>query len=121
MYIFRIFVQTIFQLRREKTNILYMRKQRHRSALQYSTFILAIQIGQFLYFLNLKFPASSYRLCFYSSVCVGPVQKPHCWYGLGQARGRLDKRIALVAGFAHTPCTNFDDSSEPTRSISALM
>ena len=27
-----------------------------------------------------KFPASSHLLCLYSSVCVRPVQKPHCWF-----------------------------------------
>ena len=32
------------------------------------------RIVEFLYFLNLKFPA------LYSSVCVGPVRKPHCWF-----------------------------------------
>ena len=35
---------------------------------------------QFLYFLNPKFPVSSHLLCLYSSFCVGPVQKPHCWF-----------------------------------------
>ena len=27
-----------------------------------------------------KFPVSSHLLCLYSPVCVGPVQKPHCWF-----------------------------------------
>ena len=45
-----------------------------------STFVFATLIVQFLYFLNPNFPASSHLLCLYSLVCVGPVQKPHCWF-----------------------------------------
>ena len=37
-------------------------------------------IVQFLYFLNPKFPASCHLLCLYSSVCVGTVLEPHCWF-----------------------------------------
>ena len=33
-----------------------------------------------LLFVNQKFPISSHLLCLYSSVCVGPVRKPHCWF-----------------------------------------
>ena len=33
-----------------------------------------------LHYLNPKFQASSSFLCLYSSVCVGPVLKPHCWF-----------------------------------------
>ena len=40
-----------------------------------STFVFTTWIVQFLFFLNLKFPASSNLLCLYSSVCVGPVRK----------------------------------------------
>ena len=40
----------------------------------------ATRIVQFLYFLNPKFPVSSYLLCLYRPVCVGPVRKPHCWF-----------------------------------------
>ena len=44
-------------------------------------FVFATRIVQFLYFLNPKFPASSHLLCLNNwSVCVGPVQKPHCWF-----------------------------------------
>ena len=32
------------------------------------------------FFLNPKFQASSCLLWGYSPVCVGPVQKPHCWF-----------------------------------------
>ena len=45
-----------------------------------SVFVFATRIVQFLYFLNPKFPVSSHRLCLYSPVCVGPVQKQHCWF-----------------------------------------
>ena len=34
----------------------------------------------FLFYLNPKFQASSSFLCLYRSVCVGPGQKPHCWF-----------------------------------------
>ena len=45
-----------------------------------SAFVFATRIVQFLFYLNLKFQASSSFLCLCSSVCVGPVQKPHCWF-----------------------------------------
>ena len=43
-------------------------------------FVFATRIVQFLLYLNPKFQASSSFLCFYRSVCVGPVRKPHCWF-----------------------------------------
>ena len=39
-------------------------------------FVLATRLVQSLYFLNLKLQGSSYRLWFYSLVCVGPGRKP---------------------------------------------
>ena len=45
-----------------------------------SAFVFATRIVHFLYFLNLKFQASNHLLCLYSSVCVGPVRKPHCCF-----------------------------------------
>ena len=39
-------------------------------------FVFATRIVQFLFYLNPKFRASVTR----SSVCVGPVRKPHCWF-----------------------------------------
>ena len=42
--------------------------------------ICITRIVQFLFYLNLKFQASSSFLCLYRSVCVGPVRKPHCWF-----------------------------------------
>ena len=38
--------------------------------------VFAIQILQFIYFLNPKFQASSHLLWLYSPVCVGPGLKP---------------------------------------------
>ena len=43
-------------------------------------FVFATRIVQFLFYLNPKFQASSSFLCLYRPVCVGPVQKPHCWF-----------------------------------------
>ena len=43
-------------------------------------FVFATRIVHFLFFLNPKFQASSLLLCLYSSVCIGPVWKPHCWF-----------------------------------------
>ena len=43
-------------------------------------FFFATRIVQFLFDLYPKFQASSYFLCLYSPVCVGPVRKPHCWF-----------------------------------------
>ena len=45
-----------------------------------SAFVFTTQTVQFLFFLNPKFPASSHLQRLYSSVCVRPVQKPHCWF-----------------------------------------
>ena len=40
----------------------------------------ADQLRGNLFFLNPKFQASSFFLCSYRPVCVGPVRKPHCWF-----------------------------------------
>ena len=45
-----------------------------------SAFVFSTLIVQFLFYLNPKFQASSSFLCLYSSVCVRPVRKPHCWF-----------------------------------------
>ena len=45
-----------------------------------SAFVFAKRIVQSLFYLYPKFQASSIFLCLCSSVCVGPVQKPHCWF-----------------------------------------
>ena len=44
-----------------------------------SAFVFATRIVHF-FFLNPKFQASSLLLCLYSSVCIRPVLKPHCWF-----------------------------------------
>ena len=41
-----------------------------------SAFVFATRIVQFLYFLNLKFQASSHHQWLYSPVCMGPGRKP---------------------------------------------
>ena len=43
-----------------------------------STFVFAKQIVESLFYLYTKFQPSSIFLCLCSSICVGPVQKPHC-------------------------------------------
>ena len=45
-----------------------------------SAFVFATRIVQFIFYFNPKFQASSSFLCLYRPVCVGPVQKPHCWF-----------------------------------------
>ena len=44
------------------------------------TYTLRNRIEQSLFLLNPKFQASSLLLCLYSSDCVEPVRKPHCWF-----------------------------------------
>ena len=66
---------------REKTGFLHMRKTKTQisfavTAKLISAFVFATRIVQSLYFLNLKFQASSYLLWLHSPVCVGPGQKP---------------------------------------------
>ena len=46
----------------------------------------ATRIVQFLLYLTPKFQASSYFLCLYRLVCVGPVRKPHCWFSHEEAQ-----------------------------------
>ena len=45
-----------------------------------SAFVFAIRIVQFLFYLNLKFQASSHLVWLYSPVCVGPGRKPEDWF-----------------------------------------
>ena len=52
---------------------------------------------QFLYFLNPTFLASSRLLCLYSSVCVGPVWKLHCWFSHDAAHLNINKHIEFIA------------------------
>ena len=48
-------------------------------------FVFATRIVQFHFCLKPKFQASSYLLCLYRPVCVGPVRKPHCWFSHEEA------------------------------------
>ena len=70
----------IFEPRREKIGFLHMRKQNEISfavtAKLISAFVFAIRIVQSLFYLNLKFQASSHLVWLYSPVCVGPGRKP---------------------------------------------
>ena len=66
-----------------KPTICIRRKQRRRSASRLkliSAIVFATRIVLFLLYLNRKFQASSSFLCWYRSVCVRPVRKPHCWF-----------------------------------------
>ena len=45
-----------------------------------SASVFATWIVQSLYFLNLKFPASSHLQWLYSLDCVRSGQNPHCWF-----------------------------------------
>ena len=45
----------------------------------------ALEIVQFLYFVNPKLPASNHLLRLYSPVCVGPDRNPNCWFSHAQA------------------------------------
>ena len=54
---------------------------------------------QFLYFINPKFIVSSHLLCLYSSVCVGPVQNPNCWFSQAQAQMSTDNAPGIVDFF----------------------
>ena len=56
-------------------------------------FVFAKWIVQFLLYLYPKFQASSILLCLCSSVCVGPVQKPHCWFSHEVAHFIADRLI----------------------------
>ena len=89
---------------RRKTNNLHMRKQRRRSASfavtakLISAFVFATRIVHFIFFLNPKFPVSSHLLCLYSSVCVRPVRKPHCWF-FHEAAHLVRTNIGIILHF----------------------
>ena len=62
-----------------------------------SAFVFATKKVQSLYFLNLKFQASSHLLLLYSLVCVGPGRKPERWFSHDAAVTclPLDKRADI--------------------------
>ena len=61
-----------------------------------SAFVFATRIVQSLYFLNLKFQASSYPLWLHSAVCVGPGRKPR--------RPVFSQRSSFVKQHLSCPC-----------------
>ena len=69
-----------------------------------SAFVFATWIAQFLYFLNLKFPAFSHLLCLYSLVCVRPVPRPDCWFSHEGLKNDKASRLKL---FCHVQCNDF--------------
>ena len=75
-----------FQPRQEKTGF-YLCKTKGTDQL-YSR-CTADQLLCFRYkdnTINPKFQASSHLLCLYSSVCIGPVRKPHGWFSQDAAQ-----------------------------------
>ena len=73
--------KTEYEPRHEKTGFFSYAKTKRQiscavTAQLISAFVFAIQIVQFLYYLNPKFQASSHLLWLYSPVCVRPGRKP---------------------------------------------
>ena len=67
----QVFVMTSqYEMPHWKIKDVHRRKQRCKA------FVFATRIVKFVMYLNPKFQASSYFLCLYRSVCVGPV----CWF-----------------------------------------
>ena len=60
-----------------------------------NTFVFATWIVQCNFFLNPKFPVSSH-LCMYSSVFVGPIRKPHCWFSHVAAISKLAEHPPIL-------------------------
>ena len=58
-------------------------------------------IVYFLYFLNQTSPAGSHIMRLYSSVCVGPVQKAHCWFSYDE---NVNSRPGHAFDFVGTEC-----------------
>ena len=63
----------------------------NREADQRLCFRYTDTIVQLLFFLNLKFQASSLFLCLYSSVYVRPGRNPHCWFSHKAAHIDIDR------------------------------
>ena len=71
----RLMIKTTFCICKNKTQISFA-----VTAKLIIAFVFATRIAQFFFFPNPKFPAFSHLLYLCSSVCVGPVRKPHCWF-----------------------------------------
>ena len=65
-----------------------------------SAFVFATRIVQSLFYLYPKFQASHIFLCLCSLICVGPVQKPHCWFSHEAAHLSLNltSKLKLLTG-----------------------
>ena len=75
------FIQGTCEPRREKNRVFAYAKTKAQisfavTAKLISAFVFATRIQQFLFYLNLKFQASSSFLSLYRPVCVGPGRKP---------------------------------------------
>ena len=66
----------------------------------------ATRIVQFLYFLNPKFPASSYLLWLYSLVCVRPGRKPECCHDAGSSKDTPSWSVTEICTRYHLSCTD---------------
>ena len=96
----------IFELSHEKTNNLHYAKTKTQisfavAAKLISAFVFTIWIVHILFFLNPKFQASSLLLCLYSSVCVRPVQKSHCWFSHETAHLKKGTSVVIIQ---NEPC-----------------
>ena len=73
-----------------------------------STFVFATRKVQFLSFLNPIFPSSSHLLRFFSSVCVRPGRKPHCWFSHDVAHISFSHWLCRVNHFKQLRTTHAD-------------
>ena len=74
-----------------------------------SAFVFATRIAQSLYFLNLKFQASSYPLWLHSAVCGGPGRKPR--RPVFSQRGSYDLFVSCLIVVLVISHFGFDDRS----------
>ena len=90
-----------------------------------SAFVFATRLVQFIYFLNPKFSASSRLLCLYSSVCVEPVRKPHCWFSHDAAQMFSAKICYCICRRAYTFMNDISGSTQgalnPSRHHSTIV
>ena len=80
--ILEVVLSKLFEPPHVKTNNLHRQKKGSDQLRSYCeadhTYVFAVRIVQFLYFLIPKFPASNHLLCLYNPVCVGPGRNPNC-------------------------------------------
>ena len=96
-----------YEPHREKTSFCICKNkdadQLRGTAKLISAFVFATQIVQSLYYLNLKFQASSHLLLCYSPVCVGPGRKPR--------RPVRHNKAHIIPRFSSYTVCNFIDAS----------